>query len=237
MISTMLDATKLNDFVAFVEEGRIAAGLPGMALGITGGDRVLVAQGLGHRAHNGDAKVIVDTVFAVGSVSKSWTTLLMAQLVERKRFDWHTPITQVYPAFRLENSADTAALVMADTVGACVALSPHDIDEAIFSAGSQSGESLIAELQQTRVVAPRGARFAYSNALVAAGGFMAAHAAYPELPVREACEQAMQSHLFAPLGMHATTFRSDTAKNLALPHGLDWDADLYSWSGAKGDDV
>ncbi len=47
--------------------------------------------------------------------------------------------------------------------------------------------------------------FQYSDMLVAAAGFVGGHVAYPELELGAAYDKAMQTRVFGPLGMTATT--------------------------------
>ncbi|MEO1172887.1 MAG: serine hydrolase domain-containing protein, partial [Myxococcota bacterium] len=66
-----------------------------------------------------------------------------------------------------------------------------------------------------------GETFQYSNALVSAGGFAAARARYPELPLLEAYEKALKDTVLRPLGLTATTYRTNTVTKTdhAMPYG------------------
>jgi len=70
-----------------------------------------------------------------------------------------------------------------------------------------------------------GALFQYSNLMAAAAGYTAAHVLYPQMEVGAAYDRAMQSYVFDPLGMKATTFdyARALAGNHATPHSPDVD--------------
>ena len=51
-----------------------------------------------------------------------------------------------------------------------------------------------------------GELFQYSNPMAAAAGFVGGHVAYPQLELGAAYDEAMQTLVFDPLGMTATTF-------------------------------
>ena len=70
-----------------------------------------------------------------------------------------------------------------------------------------------------------GELFQYSNGMAAAAGFIGGHVVYPKLELGAAFDKAMQTLVFGPLQMRATTF--DFAKgrrgNAAVPHAPDVD--------------
>jgi CubicO group peptidase (beta-lactamase class C family) len=45
--------------------------------------------------------VDADTLFMIASNTKALTTLMLARMVDQKRFGWDTPVTQVLPSFKL----------------------------------------------------------------------------------------------------------------------------------------
>jgi hypothetical protein len=70
-----------------------------------------------------------------------------------------------------------------------------------------------------------GELFQYSNPLAAAAGFIGGHVAFPDLELGAAYDRAMQTRVFDPLGMRATTFDYAAAQqgNFARPHAPDVD--------------
>src|SRR5205823_3760414 len=59
--------------------------------------------------------------------------------------------------------------------------------------------------------------------MVAAGGYIAAHAVDQHAELGKAYDTAMQTYLFDPVGMNATTFDFAKVENTdhAAPHGID----------------
>lgn len=68
-----------------------------------------------------------------------------------------------------------------------------------------------------------GETFQYSNALVSAGGYAAAHSTQPKGPLETAYSAAMERLVFRPLGMRNTTFDFKRAakREHVTPHGFD----------------
>jgi CubicO group peptidase (beta-lactamase class C family) len=51
--------------------------------------------------------VTTETVFRVGSTTKSMTAMLVATQVDEGLFDWDTPVVDLVPSFSLPNEALT----------------------------------------------------------------------------------------------------------------------------------
>jgi CubicO group peptidase (beta-lactamase class C family) len=95
--------------------------LPGLALAITQGDRVLYVKGYG-TAGNGQP-VTPQTQFFIASVSKSFTALAVVQLVEAGKIDLDAPVQTYLPDFILADpdaASQTPALAPERSAGASV---------------------------------------------------------------------------------------------------------------------
>jgi CubicO group peptidase (beta-lactamase class C family) len=216
-----LDAARLAALDAFVEEARTAARVPGAAVAVVQGGKLVHAKGFGVRKLGGKQKVTPDTLFMIGSVTKSLTTLMMARLIDEGRFTWDTPATQVLPSFALGDPAITSATLMRHTVCACTGMPRQDY-EMIFE-GKVSPEDRIASMKTMKPTTGLGETFQYSNLMVSAGGFAAAHARAPKAKIGPAYDKAMQELVLAPLGMKRSTldFRKVARSDHALPHPTD----------------
>jgi len=82
---------------------------------------------------------------------------------------------------------------------------------------------MLASLGELKPTTALGETFQYNNQLVAAGGFLAARAYYPGLPLRDAWTRAIREKVLAPLGMRVTTpdLSSARARGLAGSHARD----------------
>src|SRR5215213_5134082 len=69
---------KLAAIEKAVEEGRQKRGIPGLSLVIVRDDEVIYVKGLGYRDFERKAPVTPDTLFAIGSSSKAFTSMLVA---------------------------------------------------------------------------------------------------------------------------------------------------------------
>lgn len=222
-----LDAARLQALKDFIVESQKELDVPGVALGIVQDDKVLFSGGFGVRELGKPDKVDSDTRFLIASNTKALTTLLLARLVEQGKFRWDTPVTQVYPAFRLGDADTTRQVLMRHLVCACTGLPRQDM-EWWYEGEKNTPESTMATLATMQPTSKFGELFQYSNLMAAAAGFIGGHVLYPELELGAAYDKAIQQQVFDLLGMKSTTF--DYAKalrgNHAWPHAEDVDGNV-----------
>lgn len=216
------DAALAARFDEFVEQSRTRAGVPGASVAIVQGGRVVYAKGFGAREAGQPEPVTPDTLFMIGSISKPLTSLMMAALVDRGQLAWNTPVVQLLPSFALGDADATKRLTLQHTVCACTGLPRQDM-EFFFNYARATPESRLAELRTMTPTTGFGETFQYSNALVSAGGYVAARAYAPDLPIGAAYDRAMQHLVYDPLGMTRTTtdFAAVERTDHARPHALD----------------
>ena len=219
-----LDAAHVERITAFVAKSVEAADVPGAALAIVENGKVVFEGGFGVREVGKPAKVGADTLFMIGSCSKSLTTLLLAKLVDEGKFGWETPVTSVYPSFKLGDDATTADVRMKHLVCACTGL-PREGFESMLEYGRMTAKMKIDFVGQMKPSTKIGESFQYSNILGAVAGFIGAHAAYPAKELGAAYADAMRTRVFEPLGMKRSMLdptRVEKSEH-AAPHAENFD--------------
>lgn len=217
-----LDAPRLEQLVAFVELGMERLGIPGVALAVVQKERVVLSRGLGVRRLGGTEPVTDRTLFLVASNTKALTTLLLARLVDLRRFRWSDLVRRREPSFRLGNSRMTSRVRFEDLVSACTGLPRQDL-EWIFNPRNAGPTSTFELLRSSRPTTKFGEVFQYSNLLAASAGYVAADLAMPGVQRGAHFEHAMRAELLGPLGMEDSTFDFAAAEagDHAHPHGVD----------------
>jgi len=204
----------------FVDWAIQQVGIPGIAIAIVQNGQTVYAEGFGVRRAGGEERVTADTRFMIGSSTKPLTTMMMAKLVDLGYFTWATPVTEVLPSFALMDEDVTRRLEMRHTVSASTGMPRRDLD-LIFRFRGVRPEDRIAEMRQMNPTTGFGETFQYSNYLVAAGGYAAAHSYAHSLPLQGAYERAMRELVFEPLEMsHTSVLPTESALD-ATPHGRD----------------
>ncbi|WP_157546591.1 serine hydrolase [Hamadaea tsunoensis] len=77
------------------------SGIPGAAVAVVHGDKVVYAKGFGVRDVGTGAKVDPDTVFQVASVSKSVSATVVAAAATKGVASWDMPLAEAMPGFKL----------------------------------------------------------------------------------------------------------------------------------------
>jgi CubicO group peptidase (beta-lactamase class C family) len=218
-----LDVTRIKAMGDFVETARKELAIPGVALALIDGGKVVFEGGFGVRELGKPAPIDAETNFIIASNTKGMTTLLLAKLVDEGRFTWDTPVAQLMPTFKLGDADLTSRVLVKHLVCMCTGL-PHQDVEWKFEFKQATPRSAMDVLATMQPTSPFGT-FQYCNPLAAAGGYFAGHVVYPNKELGSAYDEAMRTKIFEPLGMKGTTFDIARAErgDHARPHQADLD--------------
>ena len=163
--------------------------IPGMALAITDRERTIRTRTLGAADLSSGAKVTEDTLFQIGSISKSFTAVALLQLVERGKLDLHAPVTDYLPWFDIQSEYAPITLhhLMTHTAGIPIGTESTTIAE---------GE--VWYLREAEASAPPGEFFHYSNTGYKALGLVL------ESVSGMSCQEFVRKNVIEPLGMTRT---------------------------------
>jgi CubicO group peptidase (beta-lactamase class C family) len=219
-----LDAARLAKLTTFTEAAMQELGVPGVAVGIIQNGQIVFADGFRVRELGKPDKPDANTLFMIASNTKQLTTLMLAKLVDAKRFDWETPVTSLLPSFKLGDAATTRQVLVKHLICACTGVPRQDL-EWVFKFKNATPESALRTLGTMQPTSKFGEMFQYSNPMAAAAGYTGGHVAFPVLELGAAYDSAMQTLVFDPLGMTSTTFNyaKALAGNHASPHAPDVD--------------
>lgn len=233
-----LDQARIAELGKFIEMAREKLSVPGVSLGLIQGGKVVFAGGFGVRELGGKAPVDADTRYIVASNTKAMTTLMLAKLVEQKKFNWDTQATSLLPSFKLGDADTTSRVQVKHLICACTGLPRQDL-EWIFQSAGQSPDGVLKVLGTMQPTSKFGELFQYSNPMAAAAGFLGGHVAFPKLELGKAYDDAMRTLVFEPLGMKDTTFDFKRAQtgNFAVPHGKDVDGKTAKGLAAFNDSI
>ncbi|MDD2281433.1 MAG: serine hydrolase, partial [Bacteroidales bacterium] len=78
----------IKEFESYVGKVQKEWMIPGMAVSVMKDGKLIFAKGFGVKDINGKLPVDVNTVFQIGSVSKSFTAAVMASLVDEGKIKW-----------------------------------------------------------------------------------------------------------------------------------------------------
>jgi CubicO group peptidase (beta-lactamase class C family) len=212
-------------FEGYLSEAITRFGVPGAAVAVVQGGEVTYLRGFGVRELGGTQPVTPGTLFMIGSITKSMTTMLAAALVDDGGLSWDTRLVDVLPQFAAGDRTMTERLTVRDAFCNCAGLPGRDL-ERYFKAGRLSPEETLTALADIAPAASFGEQFIYNNLLVAAAGYAAGVAARGDGAgdVGFAYDAALQQRVLSPIGMKRSTFDAEAVRadgDYALPHAAD----------------
>ncbi|MCA9863855.1 MAG: beta-lactamase family protein, partial [Thermomicrobiales bacterium] len=220
----ILSGERLATFEAYVATKLAELHIPGAAVAVVQGGEVTFLQGFGVREQGQPAPINADTLLRIGSVTKSFSSLLAATLVDAGRVSWETPLVDLLPDFAVADPELTPRLTMADAFCACTGLPRRDWP-VVFNSQALTPERVIDGARSLPLTAPYGEQFQYNNQMVAAGGYAAgvADGGSPDA-LNHAYAIALRSRVLDPIGMPRSTLDLGdvlATGDYAVPHGAE----------------
>ncbi|MBK9124380.1 MAG: beta-lactamase family protein [Chloroflexi bacterium] len=213
------DTDFFEEVDAFVADAHDRLNVDSVAYAVVRDGEIVHTAGFGTQV-DGDP-VTADTHFMIGSITKTMTTLLMAQAIDQGAFTWETPVIEIDPAFAVADPEISAQLTMSNLVCACTGVPRRDY-ELIYNPAVPADE-ILAQLETFEFFTGFGEAFQYSNQLVAAAGYETARALDPDADdLLDAYIALVQDGIFGPVGMTETTFDFDAiaaGERYSLPYG------------------
>jgi len=185
---------KLDEFIA---RHMRETGAPGMTLALANRDGLIRASTYGFADTKAGLKVVNETMFEIGSVSKSFVGLALVQLKEEGKLDFDKPVTEYLPWLKINTRFD--------------AITTHHL--LTHSAGLPGAPLLLdALLGELWTAYAPGKRFLYSNTGYNILGFLI------EALDKRPFADAMRERLLVPMGMTASrpTITNDIRKHMAI---------------------
>jgi CubicO group peptidase (beta-lactamase class C family) len=201
---------KLENFSLYADQARINWHVPGMAIAIIKDNKVIYAKGFGVRDLQNNP-VTPETIFNIGSITKSFTAALLALLIDGNKFSWGTKIVDLYPHFKLYDPTTTRNFAVRD-------LMTHDSGLPAYTGEMQillgfSADHVINSWQFIKPIAKFRSQFAYQSSFSLIAQKIIEKYSGKSYPA------ALHDLLFSPLGMNDSTTTLDIVKstNIAAP--------------------
>lgn len=181
-------------FETIAEQLTYGERVPGMALAIVQGGRVLSARGFGVTDVNHPQPVDAHTVFRLASLSKAFAGTMAGLLVNDGTLRWDSKVVDYVPGFQLSDPVATRQLTVADVLSHRVGLTRNAYDRDVES--NDDYYTLSHKLAYAPLRCAPGDCYAYQNVAFSLVGdvvFAASGNFY---------EQSVEKRIFKPLGMN-----------------------------------
>src|SRR5262245_48021551 len=218
-----------DDLYDFVEAMASKFGIPGVAVGVWADDQETYAcQGV--TSLDNPLPVDRDTLFLLGSISKTFTATALVRLVVEHQVELDAPVRRYVPELRLADERATADVTVLNLLNHTSGL---DWDLLIETGeGDDALAAYVARLAELPLIAPPGTRTSYSQAGYSLLGRVI------EKVVGVPYEKAMASLVFEPLGLSHSFFSGHDVmtRRFAVGHNRGEDGSLSVsrlWRGPR----
>lgn len=197
---------------AIVRDALKAWHVPGAAVAIVKGEKVLYLKGFGVKELGGTEPVTPDTLFPLASCTKAFTTMAMAMLVDEGKMSWDDPVRKHVPYFHLADPLADANVTLRDLVTHRTGLSGHDL---LWYCSPWSRDEIIRRIGHAPLKHSFRSTFQYQSIMFTVAG------AAVESASGSKWEDFIQKRIFDPLGMkgaNCTTTAVEMAPDRASPH-------------------
>ena len=197
-----------------IEQIRKDWNIPGMAVAIIKGDKVIYANGFGVRELGKSAKVDKKTLFAVGSTTKAMTVATLAMLVDDEKLNWDDRVIDILPGFRMYDTYATAEMTVRDLLTHKSGLTRGD---QVWFGSPMDQQEIFHQIRYLKPAYSFRSTYNYQNLMYLTAGLVSAEIH------GDSWDNVMYKRFFRPLKMRTSvTNLRDLAKrsNVATPHGI-----------------
>lgn len=190
------DIVPLAGVDTVIEAGLKTWQVPGLALAVVRDGRVILARGYGVRSLQTREPVNPDTLFYIGSATKSFTATLVAMTVEEGKADWDRPLAQTAPGFRVADPLASQMISFRDLLSHRTGI-PRQ--EFLKVNAPDRRTDLIERIRFFEPTLDFRSGFQYCNETVTVAGDLLART------VGATWEDMVRQRIFEPLGMTRST--------------------------------
>ncbi len=215
---------RLDKFDQYIKSAMDSWHCPGTAVVIVKGNEVLHKGAYGLRDVDDHLPMTEDTRFPAASVTKSFTAMSAALLVDEGKLEWDKPVREYMPEFILDDHYVTQHLTVRDMLSHRSGMPRHD-----FSAWrlDVSRAEFIKRMRHLKFSATFREKFQYNNLMYYATGYLV------EKIAKKHWEDFMQERILSPLGMDASNFVPEPPGE-GLFNAIGYRVDRDDVGGAKG---
>lgn len=209
------DPLKSLDIDRLVERTMAAYHVPGVAVGIVKDGKLVFAKGYGVKELGLPGKVDADTLFAIASNTKAFTTAALAILVDEGKLHWDDKVIDYLPEFRLYDAYVTRDFTIRDLLTHRSGLGMGAGDLMFFPNSDFGTTDIIRALRYLKPVSGFRAQYAYDNNLYIVAGEL-----IPAI-TGQTWEDFVTTRILTPLNMApcvVTSQRVTNRSNQASPH-------------------
>jgi CubicO group peptidase (beta-lactamase class C family) len=207
-------ANNHEDWDAIANKALAEFKIPGASVAVVQDGKVIYSKGFGFRDVEKKLPVTPDTLFAIGSISKSFTSLVFATQNDEGVVDWDKPIRNYVPAFQLEDHFAADHATAKDLLSHRSGLPGHDL---VWYTSDFTREDLFHRVQYLKPNKEFRYGYQYCNLMIMTMGYVEGQVAH------SSWEALVRTRIFQPLGMTTSNFSvndSQKTPDFAQPYSI-----------------
>lgn len=186
-----------EELLAFARDEIARLQVPGASVGVLH-DGAIFAGGVGVTNVEHPLPVTAETLFQIGSTSKTVTATALMQLIEEQRIDLDAKVRAYLPEFVLQSEPDAAHMTVRNLVTHHTGYVGDYFRDT--GRGDDAIAKIVAKMANSPQLVPAGSLFSYSNAAF----YVLSHIVQT---VRgKPFEDVIRERIFAPLGMRTSFY-------------------------------
>jgi CubicO group peptidase (beta-lactamase class C family) len=188
--------------------------IPGLSIAVVKDGHVIYAKGFGYRDVENKLPVTTNTLFAIGSVSKSFTSLVFGTLNDEGKVDWDKPVRTYLPTFQIQDPIATDHATARDLFSHRSGLPGHDL---LWYSSDFSREDLFNRMKYLKSNKEFRQGYEYCNLMIMTLGYLEGRVA------NTTWEDLVRTRVFQPLDMRNSNFSvtdSQKAPDFSQPYEL-----------------
>ncbi|MEW4925320.1 serine hydrolase [Algibacter sp. 2305UL17-15] len=207
--------------------------IPGLSIGVIRNDSIIFSKGYGNLEIHKEGKIDENTIFGIGSISKSFTALTLGILVDEGKVDWDDKVKAYLPYFELYTPYVTDNFTIRDLLTHRSGL--KDVSGGtLWYHSDYSREEIIKRLKYLEPVSGFREKPAYQNVM-----YVVASEIVKEVSGMS-WDNFVKTKVFDKLKMNNTTSLSaerESSSNLAQPHIWNEDYEKVAIKQEIGDNL
>src|SRR2546425_8687981 len=204
-----------RDFDTYVARTTQQFQVPGIAIAVVKGGRVVLAKGYGVRRLGEPVPVDERTLFGIASNTKAFTATAIGLLVEEGKLQWDAPVVNYLPWFQMYDPFVTRELTVRDLLVHRSGLGLGAGDLLWWPSSTYDRKEVARRLRYIKPATSFRSAYAYDNVLYSVAGEVI------EAVSGQTWEDFVSSRILARVGMTGSSARHSAAAgggNVATPH-------------------
>jgi len=184
---------RLTAFLSWLQQQSIENQLPGAAVALVSGNRLIDIRTWGVRSSDKRQPLDENSLFRIASVSKTFAGTVASLAIANQPGAWDLPLADTLPQLQLGTGSVSRTITLKNIVSHTTGLMPHAYSNMLDAGVAY--DDILKKFPEIPTVCPPGRCYGYQNVV------FSLIADFVEVATLTSYEEYLQRELFEPLGM------------------------------------